>query len=246
MSRIAAKVLTICLLAVPTAVLGQGTVFPLTGPPDIYVDDLTYSVASGADGTYLNLSGTSVILPNRSVLSGGAVESISDVAGTWCFPSAGNGEAPCTLGGLAIAFSTTATTFAITGQTIEAYNANTSQTTTYLTGALVPGSFVQQLFDGHPDGEYGELFTVTYDNTDEMNELEEAFPSALGTQPATNFDATEIGDEVFLDFDAVSNDADIEIEAPGQAPEPGTLTLLGSGLAATLLRKRLARKKAKA
>jgi hypothetical protein len=253
MFRIAAKVLTICLLGLPGAAFaGPGTIYPLTGPPDIESEFFTPGpgglVLSGPDGTYLNLTGSDVDLPNNNVLPGGAVVNISDLPGTAC------ATGPCSLFGIAMAFATTATTFTITGQTVEAYESSLSYigagpdtnpadnaTTTYLSGTLVPGSYQNNAT------EYGELFTITYDNTDEMTELEHTFASASGIfGPATNFDATEIGDEVLFDFHADESDADMEIEAQGQAPEPGTLVLLGTGLAAGLLRKRLASKKAKA
>jgi hypothetical protein len=172
------------------------------------------------------------------------VEALGDVPGTWC---SGAGGAECQLGGLALVFTADSTGFQITGQTIEDYDAGTSGTTTYLSGTL--DSFTQQLnpTTGLATGEYGELFTVTGDNTDEMQKLEEAFPSAaLGTLSATNW----TGDTVFIDFDAApgspqgSYTLDMEPYNSPAVPEPTTLTLLCTGLAAGLLRKRLARKKA--
>jgi len=242
MPRIDAKVLTICLLLLPVAAFAQ--IYPTGGEPDIFVNNLTYSLnpATGTP-TSLNLGGSSVKLPDGTILSGGAVEALGDVSGTWC---SGAGGVECQLGGLALAFTADSTGFQITGQTIEDYDAGTSGTTTYLSGTL--DSFTQQLnpITREPTGEYGELFTVTDDNTDEMNELEEAFPSSSGTLPATDW----TGDTVFIDFDAApgspqgSYTLDMEPYNGPAVPEPTTLTLLCTGLAAGLLRKRLARKKA--
>jgi hypothetical protein len=148
-----------------------------------------------------------------------------------------------------LVFNANASGFTITGQTIEAYNeelndiANSinpatdpsaSATTTYLSGNYIAGSYVDQ---NNTNIEYGELFTVVSEDQTNMNELELTFPSANGTNPASNL----VGDTVFFDFDSDTTDGDMEING---TPEPATLTLLCSGLAAGLLRRRLGRKKA--
>lgn len=269
MSRISASVLTICMLSLPTAAFALGSVYPLTGPPDIYVDNLVSTINfTGPTATSLNLTGDSVVLPNTSVLDGGAVEALSDVSGTSCYPSPANHENPCQLGGLALSFVATSTGFSITGQTIAAYESSVNYfnqhptatsdptpadnaTTTYLTGTLLTGSYCQgsespeEVCTSQNNGEYGELFTVTYDNVSEMNALEQYFASVSGASgPATVW--TD-GETVFLDFDSSESDADMEPYfgplPPTVTPEPTTLTLLGTGLLAGLLKKRMAGKK---
>jgi hypothetical protein len=238
MSKTVSGVLLVSLLSIPAAAFAD-SVYPLTGQPDIYIDNLTYSINyTGGTATSLNLTGSSVILPNNTTLPGGAVEAISDVLGTDCSSSPSQGGGPCELGALAIAFNANATGFTITGQTIDDYNNGTSGTTTYLAGTLVAGSYQ------NPGGfsEFGELFTVTAEDITNMNSLEQTFASYLGTNGATNL----LGAEVFFDFDSTATDGDMEPYLPPKTPvpEPATLTLLGSGLAAGLLRKRLARKRA--
>jgi hypothetical protein len=242
MFRIIARVLAVGLLSLPAATFAfEGTVYPLTGLPDIYVDNLT----STYNGTNLKLGGNSVYLPLPgppslgTPLSGGAVEAISDVSGTWCFPSPGspplgNYESPCKLGGLALAFNADATGFTITGQSIADYNAGTNGTVTYLAGTYLSGTYQ----DPGGANEYGELFEVTSDNVSELNQLEQTFASSVGTKPATNWDWQIVA----FNFNSDTGDGDMEEFVP--APEPATLTLLCTGLAAGLLRKRLARKKA--
>ena len=84
-------------------------------------------------------------------------------------------------------------------------------------------------------GEYGELYTITGFNETEMTGMEN-LDGATGT--ALNW----LSDTVAIDFDGSQNNLDMEPIPP--VPEPATFTLLGAGLAAGLIRKRLARKKA--
>jgi len=239
MSHAAKRFLLVCLLSLPTAAFaGPITVYPLTGQPDIYVDNLTYTINyTGATATSLNLTGSSVYLPlpspNGTLLPGGAVEAMSDIPGTACSPNPG----PCELGGLSIVFNANASGFTITGQTIADYKAGTNGITTYLAGTFVAGSYQ------NPGGlsEFGELFTITAENLSEMDLLEQTFKVVGGT---TNGATNLIGAEVFFDFDSLTSDGDMEPHVQTPVPEPTTLTLLSTGLVAGLLRKRLARKRA--
>jgi hypothetical protein len=233
----------VCLFSLSTALFADtGSVYPTSGPPDIDVINLTGTF----NGTNLTFHGTSTYsLPDGSLLTGGAVEALSDLPGTYC----GASNSPCLLSGLALVFNADQNGFTISGQTVEAFessqnytgpagqdtNPADSATTIYLSGSFVAGSYVNQNNAGI---EFGELFTVTYENQTEMNELESdpQFMSAVGTKPASNL----VGDTVFFDYDSTFTDGDMEINP---TPEPATFTLLCSGLAAGLLRKKLARKK---
>jgi hypothetical protein len=231
MTSTAKNLLVLCLFSLSTAVFAHASeyIFLPGNQVDISVNNIFIAGTngSGANET-LNLTGSSVILPNSSTLPGGVVATIIDLPGTSCFPSG------CSIG-LALSFTANASGFTITGQTVAAYKANSSATTTYLSGSIVPGSFLQ---DG---SNYGELFDVTEtpDERAEWTALEEAFPSIIAPGLATNLN----GDQIALDFDSLDNGtADMEPYVTA-TPEPATLTLLCSGLAAGLLRKRLARNK---
>jgi hypothetical protein len=157
----------------------------------------------------------------------GTVESIGDALNTGCY----SGE--CSIGPL-LTFSSTSSGFTISGGTI-AYPYGTA---TYLAASYVPGSYLTA--DG---GEAGIEYLVTYDNVDQWTALEQYAGNNTGdTQSATNL---SVGTEMVLDYHGDATDADMTPAGPPAAtPEPATLTLLCSGMAAGLLRKRLARKKA--
>jgi hypothetical protein len=169
---------------------------------------------TSAGGAYTN--GTGLTLT-------GEAEAIRDVAGTHCSP------AECTIGP-DLTFTVTSTEFTITGE-----NTENTGVITYLSGSVIPGSYE------NPGAlnEYGELFTVTTDEVAEWSALEVLGATSTGTDPATNLTGTT----VFFDFDS-SSSPDGDMEPQIATPEPASLTLLLSGLAAGLLRKRRARKKA--
>jgi hypothetical protein len=233
MTRSANNILALCLFSLSATVLAHASEYPFLpgNQVDISVNDISIASTngSGANET-LNLTGSSVILPDSTILPGGQVATIIDLPGTSC-----NGS-QCSIG-LALSFTANASGFTITGQTVAAYNANSSATTPYLSGTFVAGSFLQ---DG---SNYGELFDVTETPGEvaEWTALEEAFPNIISAESATDLN----GDQIALDFDSDSGGtADMEPwTSSSSTPEPATLTLLCSGLAAGLLRKRLARNK---
>jgi hypothetical protein len=106
----------------------------------------------------------------------------------------------------------------------------------YLAGTLVAGSY-----DNAGGGEVGELFIVTTDNNALWTAQEQGWAGPSDTQAASSF-----GPEVVIDLHGDVNGtttADLDL-TPAAVPEPATLTLLFSGLAAGLLRKRMAGKRA--
>jgi hypothetical protein len=256
MTRTAKRILVLCLLCPPTAVFANsGTVYPLTPDQvDIEAGGMT-AVFNGTNLTFSSAGGiytASTQMPDGTQLPGGGVGSINDIPGTACNPSA------CTVVPT-LAFYADASGFTITGQTVAAYDSShtyfqnnptatidpnpaDSATTTYLAGTYIPGSYVDQ----NNNIEYGELFTVTLDNVAEWTELEALYPGGGNANPLLDNPATNLlGDTVFFDFDSYVRDGDMEPyfgESP--TPEPATLTLLCTGLAAGLLRKRLSGKKA--
>ena len=258
MPRLSASVLTICVLSLPTAAFAfTGTVYPLTGPPDIYVSELVSTINyTNGTATSLNLTGDQVQLPNNQTLSGGVVEAVSDVPGSDCDPTSSIGKGgPCQLGGMALSFVASANGFSIVGQTMNAYENGDSNTETYLSGTFVNGSYCEgsestsEVCTPANNGEYGELFKVTYDNVSEMSLLEQYFASADGSGVATDLSdcSAPTGCELFINYDSTSGDADLEPYygplPPTVTPEPATLTLLGTGLLVGLLKKRMKGKK---
>jgi len=123
--------------------------------------------------------------------------------------------------GAGLTFSQSGGAFSITGGGI-----------TYLTGTLT--SFIIGA-----GGEVGEIFKVGIDNVAAWTALESAF---LGvTNPASGFGGSVVIDLHEFDPNAVGpSDADADLTP---SPEPASLTLVLAGLAAGLVRKRLARKK---
>lgn len=243
MTRTAKRILMACLFTLSTAVLAHASEYPFTvGAVDISVNNLSIASTNGSGvNETLNLTGSAVSLPNGSILPGGQVMTIIDLPGTSCDGSICN-VLP------ALSFTANASGFTITGQTVEAYNSSLlysgsgfdtnpadNATTTYLSGSFVAGSFLQS------GNDYGELFKVNVDNVAEWTALEELSPNIFSSVYATNLN----GDQVALDFDSLDGGtADLEPWTATATPEPASLTLLCSGLAAGLLRKRLARKKA--
>jgi hypothetical protein len=153
----------------------------------------------------------------------GEVETIGDALNTGCYSA----ECPITAD---LTFTATSGSFTIS-----------DGSTNYLTANYVPGSYV--LDSG---GEVGIEYLVTYDNESAWNTQELLYAVSTHTQSATNL---PVGTEMVLDLHNYGggNNAYADMTpagAPAAAPESATLTLLGSGLSAGLLRKRLARKKA--
>jgi hypothetical protein len=161
----------------------------------------------------------------------GVVETIGDALGTGCYSS----ECPYAE---TLTFSSTSSGFTITGNTA----ADLSGTYTYLSG-----SYVQSAFDasGGTDGELGIEYSVTYDNQALWTALEKEGAPYVGGTDTQN--ATNLPDGTLMVMDIHNYGTDDALAdmtpAPAQTPEPATLTLLCSGLAAGLLRKRLARNK---
>ena len=218
MSRIAASVLTICLLPRPSAASADAYTF--TPPsPDIEI--------SGPGLSY-TFNGTNLTFTDNT--TSGDVLVIEDLAGTPCYPSSGVCSVRPDL-----SFTANASGFTITGQSALDYGKSSDPTVTYMTGSYIPGSYINQA-----NVEFGELFTVTADNVAEWTALEELDPSSTGILPATNM----LNDTLALDFHYYEDDGDMEIyTGSAPTPEPATLTLLCAGLAAGALRKRLARKR---
>ncbi len=162
----------------------------------------------------------------------GTVETIGDAPGTGCYSA----ECPYAE---TLTFSSDALGFTITGNT--AADPNT-YSYIYLSGGYVSGSYLSP-----GGGEVGIEYSVTSDNQALWTALEqEGAPYVGGTdsQPATNL---PYGTLMVLDLhNSGTGDAlaDMTPAPPTTVtPEPATLTLLGSGLLAGLLRKKLARNK---
>jgi hypothetical protein len=232
MTSTAKNLLVLCLFSLSTAVFAHASeyIFLPGNQVDISVNNMFIDSTngSGANET-LNLTGSSVHLPGGNILPGGNVASIIDLPGTPC-----NGSL-CSFNGPALSFTSNASGFQITGQSVEDYKNGDVYTgpITYLSGSFVAGSFLQEGSD------YGELFDVTTDNVAEWTALENLSPNLSTTVSATSL----LHDQIALDFYSLSGGtADMEPYVTA-TPEPATLTLLCSGLAAGLLRKRLARNK---
>ena len=220
MSRITASFLAICLLSLPSVAFASA--YPFTPP--------SHDIEVSGPGLSYAFNGTNLTLTDNTAY--GDVVVIEDLAGTPCYPSSGVCSVRPDL-----SFTANASGFTITGQSALDYGKSSDPTVTYLTGSYIPGSYINQA-----NTDFGELFTVTADNVAEWTALEELAPSSSGTNPATNM----LGDTLLLDFDAATgiDDGDMEIySGSAPTPEPATLTLLCTGLAAGALRKRLARKR---
>lgn len=218
MSRISASVLSICLLSLPSAAFASAYIF--TPPsPDIEV--------SGPGLSY-TFNGTNLTFTDNTAY--GDVLVIEDLAGTACYPSSG-----VCLVLPKLSFTANESGFTIIGQSALDYGKSSDPIVTYLTGTYIAGSYINQ-----SNVEFGELFTVTFDNVAEWTALEALYPSSTGTNPATDM----LGDTLALDFHSYIDAGDMEIyTGSAPTPEPATLTLLCAGLAAGALRRRLARKK---
>jgi len=191
------------------------TAFAFTGSVYPTRPDVPDIDVSGITGT----SAGSAFTDGSALTLTGTAEYLRDVPGTYCNPD------PCDIFPT-LTFAADATGFSITGE-----NQENTASITYLAGSFA-GGYAE-------DGvEFGELFKVTEDNVAEWSEIEYLYGIDAGPQGATNM----LNETVFFDFDATAKDGDMEPFIP--TPEPATLTLLCTGLAAGLLRKRRARKKA--
>jgi hypothetical protein len=127
MSRIAARVLTVCLLLLPTAAFAGSVYNTRANDFDLYVNTIT--------GTSLGANPDN----NGSALTyWGYVDNVRDVAGTACA-----GE--CTVAPiLNMIFTVTSTGFTVEGLGVLADDSAITPVS-YLTGTVVPGSYTQQL-----------------------------------------------------------------------------------------------------
>jgi hypothetical protein len=188
--------------------------YPLNGPPDISITAMTFA----DNGTY-------------ATLSGGNVATIVDVLGTGCFSSACGVNDPLPWA----VMSADQSGFSI-------YN-HDDISKIYMTASLIAGSYKKE------GDEVGEEFLVTFDNLAFWNSVELYDAGLAHVVPATNLpNGTKMVLDVHLgvfDTDKGVYDAAYADMTPAgtSTPEPATLTLLCSGLAAGLLRKRLARNK---
>jgi hypothetical protein len=165
-----------------------------------------------------------IYIDNFSTQSGlnltGAVDSIGDAPGTGCYSG---GE--CTISAL-LTFTATSSGFTIS-----------DGTTTYLSASYVPGSYI--LAAGN---EVGIEYLVTSNNESAWDAQELLYAGITHTQSATDM---PVGSELVFDLHnyGLGSDAyaDMTPAPPSTVtPEPATLTLLGSGMLAGLLRKKLA------
>jgi hypothetical protein len=189
----------------------------------LFVCLLLIPMTALADDVYPLNAPPDVFIDNISVssnttLSSSTVEAIVDAPATGC-------SSDCDIFNLS--FSANASGFQI-------YDPSNSDV--YLAGTLIAGSY-----DNAGGGEVGELFTVTTDNTALWTALEQSWAGPNDHQSASSF-SPEVVIDVHGDVNGTTT-ADLDL-TPAPIPEPATFTLLFSGLAAGLLRKRLAGKRA--
>lgn len=156
----------------------------------------------------------------------GTPAAIVDALGTGCYNS-------CAILPTLV-FSADANGFSISGPTV----ADPSADVVYLSGTIVPGSYLN-----YPPGsiEVGEIFDIQIDNTAQWSALEQAWAGPSDTQSASSFGAEVVMDIHFDTGNTGYAFADMTPVAP--TPEPAALALLSAGLTAGLLRKRSAVKR---
>jgi hypothetical protein len=100
---------------------------------------------------------------------------------------------------------------------------------------LLAGTLIQ--YATAAGGEVGALFSVTTDNSTLWDALE-------GGQTATSFGSEVVLDAHDLDLSSIGTQSDATADlTPSAIPEPASMTLLLSGLAAGFVRKRMAKKR---
>jgi hypothetical protein len=209
--RVLKNFVALCLLVLPAAAFAD--IYPLNGPPDISIDGISFT----DNGSY-------------ATLSGGSVETLIDGTGTGCQAVAC--EVSSNLSLPWVVMSANSTGFTIFD--------NDNPSTVYMTASLIAGSYQKV------GTEVGEKFLVTYDDLAFWNYVESTDVGAAHTVSATNLLNTVMVLDLHLGvknsdgiYDAAFADM-TPVGTPVVTPEPATLTLLCSGLAAGVLRKRFA------
>jgi hypothetical protein len=103
---------------------------------------------------------------------------------------------------------------------------------------LLGGNFITSAYGG--GGEYGLMYSVTADDTSLWALIEGQAPSSFGSVVVIDIHDLDTDDPGYQP----DVTADLTPMTTAATPEPGSLTLLFSGLAAVIVRKRMASRKA--